>query len=314
MATTLYGRARTALLALLAATAVITGLSAAAPAHADGGLGTPPGVSAADWAPVGVDGDKGAPPQATVATRRAAGAAATAATCPDKACYFYNAGRQEVANTGAVGYMSIAKPAVTYGDHSLGELSVQSSLNGIRQIVEVGWNVDPVVNGDYEPHLFVYHWVNSQESCYNGCGFVVAADTTVKPGAILPVGESKRFAIQFFKSSWWVSYDNQWIGYFPSTLWSDEDVTFTSAGAYQVFGEVASPADQPCTDMGTGVQGSAGAGAKPQPAYFLSWSVFDLEGVSSSSSLLTPKAPDVAAYTIGALNARSFLYGGPGFC
>lgn len=41
-----------------------------------------------------------------------------------------------------------------------------------RHIVEVGWTVDRELNGDAQPHLFVYHWVDGQATCYNGCGFV----------------------------------------------------------------------------------------------------------------------------------------------
>ena len=36
------------------------------------------------------------------------------------------------------------------------------------------------VTGDEDPHLFVYHWVNRQTSCYNACGFVQYSKT-IKP-------------------------------------------------------------------------------------------------------------------------------------
>jgi hypothetical protein len=54
-------------------------------------------------------------------------------------------------------------------------------------IVEVGWTVDDSLNGDYRPHLFVYHWVNNGETCYNGCGFV-QVKSPYSPGMALRRG------------------------------------------------------------------------------------------------------------------------------
>lgn len=313
MVTILYGRARAALLAPLAATAVLVALSGSAPARADSPF-DPPATSSADWAPVGVDSDKGAPPPAGVKpTARKAGSAGAAADC-EKPCYFYNTGRQEVTNTGAYATAWIDKPALAVADyHTLAELSVQSSLNGIRQIVEIGWTIDRDVNKDDNPHLFVYHWVNNVGGCYNGCGFVVSSDAKVQPGAALTPGAAKRFGIQYFDGNWWVNYDNAWFGYFPGKLWSSQSVDFTTAGAYQLFGEVAAITDQPCTDMGNGAAGSTGAGGSPRPAFFSGAAYFDTTSVSTPSKLFTTTQPAVDGYTIGPVSDRAFYYGGDGF-
>jgi hypothetical protein len=311
--TTLYGRARALLLAPLAAAVVLVALSGSAPAQADS-LFSPPAISSADWAPVGVDIDKGAPPPAGVkSAARKAGSAAKAADC-ETPCYFYNTGRQEVTNTGAYATVWIDQPALAVADyHTLAELSVQSSLNGIRQIVEIGWSIDRDINKDDKPHLFVYHWVNNVGGCYNGCGFVVSSDAKVLPGAALTPGAAKRFAIQYFGGNWWVNYDNAWLGYFPGKLWSSEGVDFTSAGAYQLFGEVAATTDQPCTDMGNGTAGSAGVAGSPRPAFFSGAAYFDPAGVSTTSKLFTTTQPAVGGYTIGPVSDRAFYYGGDGF-
>ena len=39
----------------------------------------------------------------------------------------------------------------------------------------------------------------------------------------------------FFQGNWWAWYDNQWIGYFPGTLW---EKGYSKSSLVQWFGEV----------------------------------------------------------------------------
>jgi hypothetical protein len=217
------------------------------------------------------------------------------------AYYHYNVGSQDAETDGFYANMYIGKPELARSDyHTLGELALQSADGS--QIVEIGWNVDRVVNGDDDPHLFVYHWVNNKESCYNGCGFQQYSKN-VKPGDTLPADSVKKFAIQYFNGSWWVAYDSEWIGYFSESLWNDEGVKFNRSGLVQVFGEVAAATENPCTDMGNG-----------KPA--------DVE--NSTSAFMTTityiNGPELAmwmrsetkAYPLTVVNPRTFRYGGPG--
>ncbi|HEX5798310.1 MAG TPA: neprosin family prolyl endopeptidase, partial [Candidatus Saccharimonadales bacterium] len=92
--------------------------------------------------------------------------------------YYYAGGSQAVVASGASATFSQASPEVnnsaTSHNHSLIEMAVQSA-NG-NQTVEVGWNVDPIMYGDSKPHLFVFHWIDGEGTCYDACGFVQVSD------------------------------------------------------------------------------------------------------------------------------------------
>ncbi|MET0415890.1 MAG: neprosin family prolyl endopeptidase, partial [Actinoplanes sp.] len=149
--------------------------------------------------------------------------APTASGKPDESNrvkYLYNVARQDAEFEGAYATLWIAKPRLEKHDyHTLAELAVQSA--DATQIVEIGWTVDRLVNGDDDPHLFVYHWVDNKTSCYNGCGFVQVSKN-IKPGDTLAYDTAKKFGIQNFNGSWWVAYDSEWIGYFPEEIWNKE--------------------------------------------------------------------------------------------
>ncbi len=188
-----------------------------------------------------------------------------------------HAARRQKANPGYhyVSYYDFATAVGTYADitvahpvldprdsHTLGEVAAQSQDG--EQIVEIGWTVDPAVNGGdgRNPHLFVFHWVNGVGRGYNGFGFVPASGATIVPGMQLPVTDpptAHRFTIEHFEGNWWVRYDSEWVGYFPDGEWTAP--TFTQIGLAQWFGEVADSLDGlQCTQMGTGAFGSSPAG------------------------------------------------------
>lgn len=228
---------------------------------------------------------------------------ASAAQCWFGSCYSYVSGRQGVTATGASVTMYQASPkGVSAEGHSLQELALQSSSDTTTaNTIEVGWTVDPGVNRDYRPHLFVYHWVNGQGSCYNGCGFVQVS-STVRAGMALTSGASGTFALRYYAGNWWAYYNNVAFGYFPGSLWGG---AFSSAQSVTAFGEVAAPSLPGCTQMGDGVYGSA-AGS--------SWiSDYQLYGTSSQPQF-TVKATDPYYYDYGSATGTSFHLGGPGGC
>ncbi|GAA2619265.1 neprosin family prolyl endopeptidase [Paractinoplanes durhamensis] len=224
--------------------------------------------------------------------------------------YLYNRGYQTVESDGVYANLWVAKPYLDTNDyHSLAEITVQSADG--RQIVEVGWNVDRLTNGDDDPHLFVYHWVNKEESCYNGCGFIPYS-TNIAPGATLKDGAARRFGIMYSNGGWWIAFDSEWLGYFPTTLWSDKGVKFERGGLVQVFGEVAAGPTTtfPCTAMGNGVDPTdAEASAKTAPAYATSATLVN----GAAAALLTfDKAEDLplAYKVVPTKTLVSFRYGG----
>ncbi|OJF12580.1 hypothetical protein BG844_20050 [Couchioplanes caeruleus subsp. caeruleus] len=218
---------------------------------------------------------------------------------PGDVFFHYAVGTQTGETDGTWANVSIAKPELAGGDyHTLAEIAVQSADG--RQIVEVGWTVDRQVNGDDDPHLFVYYWKNREPSCYNACGFEVYGNASIKPGDTLPTGVQKRFGIQHSGGVWWIAYDSEWIGYFPDWLW---DGTYTRGGLTQWFGEVAASTDRPCTDMGNGLVVSDGNAARM--------------GTISMTNGPEPKATVRATsphYGVLSLSDRTFRFGGPGAC
>ena len=228
---------------------------------------------------------------------------ADAPICWYGACYDYVVGQQVTNATGAQIVMGIADPevnqsAAAYGEHTLQELALQNADQ--TSTVEIGWTVDPSLNGDAHAHLFVYHWVNGQESCYNGCGFVQVSKW-IKPGMRIHPGVGQ-FAIRNVNGNWWVYFDFQPVGYFPGSLWNG---TYTKAQLISAFGEVAEMgSDSPsCTDMGNGRFGS-----KPFASFIAG---YRLEG-STDAPNLAVRATSPSQYDFGAVSPTSFRLGGPG--
>jgi hypothetical protein len=172
-----------------------------------------------------------------------------------KVNFLYSVGSEAQTADGVYVAMDVRKPTLAKGDyHTLAELALQSA--DTQQTIEVGWNIDRSVNGDDDPHLFVFHWVNNQPTCYNVCGGFVPYKGGVAPGDTLPVGNLKMFGIQHVNGAWWIAYDNTLVGYFPDKEWTSQGVDFTQGGYFQAFGEVASSSPNSCSGMGSNAPAS----------------------------------------------------------
>jgi len=231
---------------------------------------------------------------------------AKAAAATDEVNYLYAVGKQTAVTDGVSALFSIGTPRLGAEDwHSLAEIAVQSADE--QQIVEVGWTVDRSTFGDSQAHLFVYHWVNGQETCYN-CDFVPYSKASIKPGAVVTESTleipNKLFGIQRNNGAWWIAYDTEWIGSFPDKLWNG---TFTQSGLVQVFGEVATSTPRPpCTSMGNGKTPSLAAvgdavAARISSVTYLNGPVVKLKVGSTTDMYPTLQSSD-----------RSFRYGGRG--
>jgi hypothetical protein len=226
------------------------------------------------------------------------GAKAPKAVGPAALTYHYGTSYQFAVSQGTRGYVSIHKPTLAAGDfHTLVEFAAQSADG--RQIVEIGSTVDRGLFGDSDPHLFVFHWVNGNPGCYNGCGFVPYS-TTAKAGMKLTPGTRPYFTIMHHQGNWWLGYNAEWVGYFPDSLWGG---TYTQTGLVQWFGEVAANSSAPCTDMGNGQFAASTTAASISGIGFISG-----PAVSVSTSATH------AHYTSLRTSANSMRYGGPGAC
>jgi hypothetical protein len=172
----------------------------------------------------------------------------------NNACFYYgSAGLTRSADGGGMTF-SVDRPVYvnTGGEgHTLNEISVQGGANN-GNIVELGWTVSTDQNGDADPHIFVFHWLNWAPTCYNGCGWQQVSNTYY-PGQNIAglVGYEIYVGYVFYGGNWWAWFNGQWLGYFPGTLWQG---AFSKAAVIQWFGEVATNNGvPPKTQMGDGV-------------------------------------------------------------
>ncbi|MGK5677498.1 neprosin family prolyl endopeptidase [Actinoplanes sp. URMC 104] len=273
--------------------------------------GAEPGPNAGEM-PVGVVAPKGMAPREGSAKR----AAAANVTAADSDVYYYYGNGWETQASPADGLwadVDIAAPAYDMvGDyHTLVELAAinYNSTNG-RNIVEVGWARNKPVFGDDQVHLFVFQWANDNGGCYNGCGFVTFGQGGAVPGMVLPTGVSKKFGLQHSGNAWWVIYDGKYVGYFPDSVWTSQNETFTKGTDLRVFGEVASTnATAPCSDMGNGLPGSNPAALRVRNVTYYNG------GKPNMIGAVRPVAAQTAGiYNVTMQSTRSFRLGGPGGC
>jgi hypothetical protein len=218
--------------------------------------------------------------------------------------YLYVGTMQTVAGYtgGAGGTLTQANPAVGIGDfHSLAEIAIESLDH--RQIVEIGWTIDAGVNGDLQPHVFAFHWVDGLPTCYNACGWVQVSPDK-RPGMRVIPGEPHRYEIRLVRDDWWLFYDGEGMGYYPRSEWAS---SFTTVALVQWFGEVAAAVPAPCTQMGTGA-----TGGDTTAAAFADLHVFDPDGVTAPAAIEMGALTNPVFYDIGRATPTGFGFGGPG--
>jgi hypothetical protein len=181
-------------------------------------------------------------------------------TSEDGSCFYWASASDIRADQGGGLTMTIERPSVVGADpigtgHSLEEMSVQAGPS-YDNIVEVG---SIVLSGETDPQLFVYHWVDGVQTCYDGCGYQQYSNTYY-PGMDLSamVGQSVYNGYVYYKGNWWAWFNDQWLGYFPGSLW---DGQFQASQQVQWFGEVAATQFPPLTQMGDGLLASDPAAA-----------------------------------------------------
>lgn len=217
--------------------------------------------------------------------------------------FLYADANQLATADGTFANITIEQPVVGPQDfHSNAEIAAESADG--KQIVEIGWIVDHNLNGDGQPHLFVFHWVDGVGACYNACGWVPSARAPFFAGQALPAGATFRFAIQHVTGGtpgWQLSLNGIPFGEFPDSLWNG---TYTQLGLAQWFGEVAASAAQPpCTQMGDGEFASS-----PTSAEFSDIGFVNGPAVNFTATVVT----NPALYTLDQVASNAFHFGGPG--
>jgi hypothetical protein len=169
-------------------------------------------------------------------------------------CYYYGSAAYSRQADGGGMTMTIEGPAYDGSGgpgHTLDEIAVQGGA-GSGDIIELGWNVSTTQYKNANPHLFVFHWIGWNPTCYDACGWQQYS-ATYFPGMDLGtlVGRPVYIGYVFYEGNWWGWFDNQWLGYFPGSEWNQ---SYTQNNMIQWFGEVASANGiPPHTDMGNGL-------------------------------------------------------------
>lgn len=172
-------------------------------------------------------------------------------------CFYYGtASEQRVADGGGM-TLQIEDPVVDNsgdnGGHSIGEIAVMGpgSAGATLDDVEMGFSVSPDQWGDNKPHLFVYHWNDGAETCYNTCNWNQVSNTYFPAMDLTQlVGQHVYIGWVHYRSAWWGWFNDQWLGYINDSSWTN---TFTQTAQIQWYGEVASSNGiPPKTQMGNG--------------------------------------------------------------
>lgn len=233
--------------------------------------------------------------------------------CPnfqDNACFYYASSGVQKSDDGGGMTISVDSPAyINPGaqGHTLNEISVQGGpKNG--DIVELGWLISTDQNGDSDPHIFVFHWINWNGTCYDACGWQQFS-SKYYPGQNVSAlkGREVYVGYVFYQGNWWAWFDNQWLGYFPGSLWQNG---YTKVTLIQWFGEVAtSSSAPPQIQMGDGI-----LPPPPTAAHMFTLCEVDAKAwVCDVRDQQILASPTVAKYyDIRRVGAGETRYGGPG--
>jgi hypothetical protein len=249
--------------------------------------------------------------------------ALTTTSCSPGPCFKYATEiDNSVTATGAQVTMTVHKPKLLGWDwHSLAEQSIADSANA--NIVEVGWTVDPITNGDSNPHLFVFYWVNGVADQYNH-NFTPQVGATLLPGTTLTVGTNITVSFEHYDitngcdpvnctNGWWMkaalgAATPTFQGVYPDTNWTSHGVTTfkgVTGGQVQEFGELAAGITPTQSHMGSGVLAGATQGAS-MTGYTT------LGGGATAPAFNTSHTDEPDRWKLANATSTSFNYGGPG--
>jgi hypothetical protein len=197
--------------------------------------------------------------------------------------------------------------------HSLGQLWAIDTSGG-QSTVELGWTEAPGQYPDVEVHLFVAMEDGGEyrEGGYIGLSSIpwVQTSSTAFPNMIISHTDHIHFyAIKESGGNWWIWYEGQYLGYIPHTAWVHH---FPKPHLLEWGGEVATPEEYTCTDMGNGHYGNESVSAAVTYTFWVN-SFYaepsELEGFASDFSQYNPQQ----WYPTKGL-PYEFHYGGPGWC
>jgi hypothetical protein len=170
-------------------------------------------------------------------------------------CFYYGTASEQVVADGGGMTLQIEDPSVVgdNGNHSIGEMAVMGAggAGGTLDDVEMGFSVSPDQWGDKAPHLFVYHWNDGNETCYDTCNWNQVSNTYYPGMDLTPlVGKFVYIGWVQYRQAWWGWFNDQWLGYIDDSVFN---TPFTKTAQIQWYGEVASDNGiPPLVQMGDG--------------------------------------------------------------
>ncbi|MFL6361265.1 MAG: neprosin family prolyl endopeptidase [Nitrososphaeraceae archaeon] len=248
---------------------------------------------------------------------------------PGDGAHDYSYTAQFVTCYGGEGYFSAYDPYLQWSD----EFSLlQILMRRGNQTVESGWQEYRDLYGDWVPHLFVYYTTNGYSADGDNIGGYnrdvdgwIQYSSSIYPGAVSSPnsvrggGQYVMFIkYQLYQGNWWLNCNNNWIGYYPASLFSNEGLNL-QAGKIAFYGEIVDSSDHGSltnTDMGSGYW----------PEYQWPWAAYmrnlryqsDTNGGMSQYNADTVFASDQDLYDIenhmnsGTTWNSYFWLGGPG--
>jgi hypothetical protein len=175
--------------------------------------------------------------------------------------HLYAASAQFDIAFGCEGWLSIHPTWVEWSNEfSLMQTALSNNESGVKQTLEVGWQVYKQLYGDWIPHLFIFYTTNGyKEQGNNKGGYntdvtgwvqydnLIFPKTTFAPLST-PGGAQQmiHIKVQLWRGNWWIRVQGRWIGYYPETLYQGGGSTFSSLGDHanriSFYGEIT---DQP---------------------------------------------------------------------
>ena len=155
-----------------------------------------------------------------------------------KAGYLYVADYDSTPTTGALVNLPINAQTVSIEpDHSLFEMALMyTPSGGIGDTIEIGVTTDPALNGDSNPHWFVFSWINGTPRAYDsGSDFVSDIGNFWSTPLTSAEGTSERVGFSYSTNDWWLTLNGVTAGYFPGSEWGG---VFTKSSTIEVYGEV----------------------------------------------------------------------------
>ncbi len=229
----------------------------------------------------------------------------------------YTGGRSLIS---AFATLNIQRPVVIQpGDHSLIQVWTTAGGGNDFETVEAGSTVDPDLNGDHNPHFFIWATNNNYgDGCYNNNGdscltWISAPGATLTPGMTLGsstlggsqaelVVTTQNGDLGYGASGWNV----QGAGVYPS---SDFSALASAADSFSVGGEVYDETSSWYVPMGSGAEAKADYG---QAAYWDTpgpgqMGVFLASGSWDYTSFGDPYSTIPSAYYVNEWGGRVFF-------